>query len=179
MKLQWFVMAIGLVLLWSLWVLVRWFRSGDRKRSSGVISGVAAFLVVCIVVGLVLGWQTGGVIRGLNSQTTRQTLRSGREVEVVWKGLLGPVWIMEYRTRISKRDQQELQSEADEIWKGVREEAEHARAEKARLSPVDFTSEIRFDGIRPVILKGLPTGTFILSRRPDGTWKKIHGWRPQ
>jgi hypothetical protein len=179
MNLQWFLTALGFALLWGLWTVVRWFRSGGRKRPSGALTGVAALLVVCIAVGLVLGWRTAGIIRGLNSDTTRQTLGSGREIEVVSKTLLGPVWILEYRTRIPKRNQLELLSEADEIWKGVRQEAEHARAEQARLSPVYFTSELRFDGIRPVILKNLPTGMFILSRRPDGTWKKVRGWPSQ
>src|SRR5450755_1889544 len=99
MSLQWAVTAIALVLLWSLWVL--WRRLMPRKRKpTAVTTGVAVLIVVCVAVGF-------GMVRRMSSvygpdHTSRQPLRSGREVEVVSKQLDGRLWILEYRTRIRK-----------------------------------------------------------------------------
>ena len=176
MKLEWAVAVLSLALLWSVWVIWRRFVPGRRKRPSAATAGVAALLIVCVVAGISRLGRVSGIY-GLE-HTTRQTLRSGRELEVVSKQLRGRVWILEYRTRIPRRRHRKLEGEAEEVWKGIREEAEKAGATEAQLFPVDFSSELRFAGLRPVIVSNISSGVLILAKSPDGTWKMIHGWPP-
>jgi hypothetical protein len=116
-----------------------------------------------------------------NPPTIRQTLRSGRQVDVVWQGVHKtdePTWAIEYRTRIpmkGTRNMREIHREALGLWKELREEAERAGVDKASLWPVSFDHELRFDGLRPVVL-GRTSTAFAFARKPDGTWSQISGW---
>ena len=182
----WFVTAVGLVMLvvlaLGIWIVLRWFRPGDQKRPSGVLAGVAAFLVASVAaVVLILAWT---IYRGWfpNPSTTRQTLRSGHQVDVVWQGVRRngePTWVMEYRTWISMKERRymlPIWREATELSKELPEEAERSGVASVWLQPVSFDHEIRFDGFRPVVLSRMST-TFMFSKKSDGTWEQSGGWR--
>jgi hypothetical protein len=171
MNLQWVVPAVGIALLWSLWVFWRRFAPGGRKRPSGVIVGVAAFVVVCIAAGLVSVRRMYGLY-GLE-HVTRQTLSSGRQIEVLSKSAGGGIWKIEYRTRLPKSQRREIEREAEEIWEGVREEAEVSGAHSAYVFSVRLSSELEFSGWRPWIVSNLGGGVLIVQKRPDGTWEPI------
>ena len=173
MPLQWAVTLTGLVLLWSFWVL--WRRLVPRnRRPAAVTTGVAVLIVVSVAVGLGRVGRLSGV-HGPDD-TSRQALRSGRELEVVSKELHGRTWILEYRTRIPKNHHRELETEAEEVWKGMHEEAESAGATEADLFPVEFSSELRFAGLRPWIVSNVSSGVLIVRKQTDGTWRTVHGW---
>ena len=189
MKTQWFVTAIILVGFFAvalvIWLLLRWLRPGNGKRPSGVLTGVTVFLAASVAaVALLLALE---VRRQWipNPRTTRQTLRSGRHIDVVWQGVRrsnDPTWVMEYRTRISmmkgRRFMLPIWREAIELSKELPEQATQSGVARVSLRPVSFDHEVWFDGFRPVVLSR-QSAAFDFSKKPDGTWKQIDGWQEQ
>ena len=176
MRLEWVAAVLGVVSLWSLWILGRRFVPGKRRPPSRLATGVAIALLAVIIAGVVRVGRISG-LHGLET-VTRQALPSGRVVEVVAKRVVGRAWTLEYRTRIPRSHHRALESEAEEIWNGFRAEAEATGATRVQLFPIEFSSELRFAGWRPVVLSNLESGALILEKMPDGTWKAIHGWPP-
>ena len=111
-------------------------------------------------------------------QTTIRTLPSGRELEVVHARLESDehlTWILEYRTLIPHDDPQQ-ECEAQAVWSEVEQEATQAGATRAYLVPNNFEGQLRFDGIRPIVLSQVTTW-FRLERNDDGEWNRGGGWR--
>lgn len=102
---------------------------------------------------------------------------SGRELEVISINVVGagPSWFLDYRTSLPISDVSKLECEAAAVWEDVRPQAETSGATRAYLCPNNLSSELKFDGWRPVLLSDKSTA-FSLEKNPQGVWVKTGGW---
>jgi hypothetical protein len=128
-------------------------------------------LVVIVLAGS--SWVALEFLRFRNPHTTHVKLKSGRDVEVIWSGMVNgpsPTWVFEYRTHILFADLKRLHQEAEAIWPDIEEQANRAGQSRASLWPVNFRRQVRFLGWRPVVL-GQRMTPISFERSADGTWR--------
>lgn len=130
---------------------------------------VAIAFGAILVVGC--GWIALGFLRLPNPKTEHVKLKSGRDVEKIWSGVVnGRAWVFEYRTHVPTGDLKGLHNEAEAIWPGVKEQAERAGQSKASLWPIDFRRQVRFSGWRPIVI-GQRMTPVSFERSADGIWR--------
>jgi hypothetical protein len=187
MKPQLFFAIAAVVLLSGMalgsWTLFRWFRPEQRKRPAGVLVALLSLLAASAVsIALFFVWSVSRQWVP-NPSTTRLTLPSGHQVEVVWQGVRQihePTWVIEYRTYVSMAKGEHwgppLWREAKDILKELPDAALQSGVARVRLWPQSFDHEVWLDGFRTIVVSGNATA-FDFTKKPDGTWEQVGGWR--
>lgn len=131
----------------------------------------AVGLVVIVLAGF--GWVALEFLQFQNPRTTLVKLKSGRDVDVIWSGVVNgppPAWVFEYRTRVPFADLKRLHEEAEAIWPDIENQADRAGQSKASLWPVSFRRRLRFSGWRPAVI-GQRMTPVSFERSAGGTWR--------
>jgi hypothetical protein len=110
-------------------------------------------------------------------RTTRETLPSGREIDVIHKGMVDETlgwWMLSYRTQIPLSDRERLEAEVIALWADIQPEVEGLGVKRASIWPT-YIKRVDFIGWRPVFGSEYSTG-YSLERDAGGTWVKSGAW---
>ena len=109
--------------------------------------------------------------------TTRETLPSGRQVDVIHKGMVDEElgwWMLSYRTQIPLSDRGKLEAEVTALWSDIQPEVERLGVKRASIWPT-YIKRVDFIGWRPVLGSAYSTG-YSLERDAAGAWVKSGAW---
>ena len=144
--------------------MVAWWlaRHPMRLRFVATVAVLLATIVACVE----------------QPKTSPRRLSSGRDLEVIWMGLVpsNPTsWVLKYRTDIPISERPRVQCEVMALWPDFHAEAELSKATRASLWPNNFDREIKFDGWWPVVWSNRSTA-FSFERTEAGDWEGVGGW---
>ena len=104
---------------------------------------------------------------------TPRTLKSGEEIQLLFAGVVGDSFYVEYCSELPFTDRRALGVEADEILDALRADLTQSGQSEAQVWPTVCRLQVRWAGWVPVIIREEST-SFAYSPAEGGAWTRLN-----
>jgi hypothetical protein len=115
---------------------------------------------------------TATVVLGCSGRkSTPRTLKSGKEVRLLFAGVVQDAFSIEYCSELPLSDRRVLASETDEVFDAFRADITESGRPEALVWPTVCSWQVRWSGWIPIVV-GEESTSFHYSPAEDGAWAR-------